>query len=235
MTSTLFKRPRVVTSEEEEEEEEYSTCLSFAEIFSSLAHHFFPDGAPAEYSETYPHGGSWPRRMDRNIISAEEARSSIYNLSSFSRQNGISPREMYAVSLVACATLPQERNQQSNVLTNSKLVDGTSKYFVLLVKCLIPSPLGSEKKDEECIPAQVISMLFSAAASISCDIPGKCAVLRFLVRVYDVVIHAFIYLFYVQFMLYFIASTITSILSFLSYSFLSSIDSCKSKWLSPTR
>jgi hypothetical protein len=63
--------------------------------------------------------------------------------------------------------------------SHSRLIDGTSYYFIRILQCMVPC--GSHK-DPECIPPIILRKLLSVASSIKCDTDG-CAVLRFLTLV----------------------------------------------------
>jgi hypothetical protein len=160
---------------------------SFAEAFAPLAHHLFPDGLPSHITDSTGRrylNNAWPTRADRSPIKPEAARESIKTLRPFVRgHGGLNLAQIFVVAVAACSTLPTVGRG-----TGTSLVDGTSKAYVDIIRCIIPSPTtenddarSKQQENEERIPAQVISMLLSAtAASGRCDGRGRAATLRFL-------------------------------------------------------
>ena len=160
---------------------------SFSEAFAPLAHHLYPDGLPNHItdiiSRTYLND-AWPTRADRSPIPPDAARESVKTLRTFVREDGgLSPAQIFVVTVAACATLPTVGRG-----TGTSLVDGTSKAYVDIIRCMVPAPTKeSNEVNNECqqveerIPAQVVAMLLSAtAASGRCDGRGRAATLRFL-------------------------------------------------------
>ena len=127
---------------------------------------------------------AWPTRADRSPIPPDAARDSIKTLRSFVRHHGgLNPAQIFVVAVAACSTLPMVGHG-----TGTSLIDGTSKAYVEIIRCMIPAPtkeeddgISDQQQNEERIPAQLISMILSAtAASGRCDGRGRQATLRFL-------------------------------------------------------
>lgn len=136
----------------------------FEQAFAPLAHHLFPDGCPDHKEDL---SSIWPSRTDRSAVSAKQARSSITELRRVASLSGLTQGQLWAVTLAACETLPKPEA----VGVGSPLVDGTSKCFRDLVRCLLPRFSG-----EKGIPSAVVVRL----VAIRCDRAGKATVLRFL-------------------------------------------------------
>ena len=160
---------------------------SFSEAFAPLAHHLHPDGLPNHITDTISRrylNDAWPTRADRSPIPPDVARESIKTLRTFAREDsGLSPAQIFVMTVAACATLPTVGRG-----TGTSLVDGTSKAYVDIIRCMVPAPTkennvvdNESQQVEERIPAQVVAMLLSAtAASGRCDGRGRAATLRFL-------------------------------------------------------
>ena len=160
---------------------------SFFEAFAPLAHHLFPDGLPNHITDSKCRrylNDAWPTRADRSPIPPDAAIESIKTLRSFVRHHGgLNPSQIFVVAVAACSTLPTVGRG-----TGTSLIDGTSKAYVEIIRCMIPAPtkeddgaISNQEQKEERIPAQVISMILSAtAASGRCDGRGRQATLRFL-------------------------------------------------------
>ena len=164
-----------------------SAPKSFSEAFAPLAHHLFPDGLPNHITDNAGRrylNDAWPTRADRSPIPPDAAKESIKTLRSFVRHyGGLNPAQIFVVAVAACSTLPTIGRG-----TGTSLIDGTSKAYVEIIRCMIPAPtkedddaISDQQQNEERIPAQVISMILSAtAASGRCDGRGRQETLRFL-------------------------------------------------------
>ena len=143
---------------------------TFEQAFAPLAHHVFPDGCPS--NEEGPDLSSvWPLRTDRSAVPAKLAEASIAHLRRVAGGHGLTQSQMWAVTLVACETLPKIEASGAG----SPLVDGTSKCFRDLVRSLLPTCFSESDKD--CgVPSAVVVRLVASR----CDALGKVAVLRFL-------------------------------------------------------
>jgi hypothetical protein len=142
----------------------------FEQAFAPLAHHLFPDGCP-DNTEGPELSSIWPLRTDRSAVPAKDALAAIGNLRRVVA-SGLTQGQLWAVTLAACETLPKMEASGAG----SPLVDGTSKCFRDLVRCLIPRNRDDNNNNNGGIPSAVVMKLVSSR----CDAPGKVTVLRFL-------------------------------------------------------
>ena len=139
---------------------------TFEQAFAPLAHHLFPDGC-LDSAEGPDLSSTWPSRTDRRAISAKEALTAISQLQRVASRHGLTQSQLWAVCLAACETLPKTEASEAG----SALVDGTSKCFRDLLRCMLP-----RHDNDGGIPSAVVMRLVSSR----CDSIGRVAVLRFL-------------------------------------------------------
>lgn len=144
--------------------------VTFEDAFGPLAHHLFPDGC-LENTEGPDLSCIWPSRTDRTAVPAKEAQAAISQLRRVSA-DGLTQNQMWAVTIVACETLPKTVADGG---AGSPLVDGTSKCFCALVRCLLPLKCQNDDGNSG-IPSAVVMRLVAAR----CDSLGRIVVLRFL-------------------------------------------------------
>ena len=130
---------------------------SFSDSFGPLAHHLFPDGCPNESLASV-----WPVRNHRSTVSHLEAKQGFSVLKQIGHRHGYTTSEMECLAVAACATLPSTGS-------GSRLVDGTSKCFRELLRCMIP------KREE-----RVSVFLVTTLVTVRCDDLGKAIIVRFL-------------------------------------------------------
>jgi len=139
---------------------------TFEQAFAPLAHHLFPDGCP-DGTEGPDLSSVWPSRTDRRAMPAKEALAAILRLRGLASSHGLTHSQLWAVLLVACETLPKTEATGAG----SPLVDGSSKCFRDLVRCLLP-----RFDNDGGIPSAAVMKL----VSVRCDSLGKISILRFL-------------------------------------------------------
>jgi len=193
-----MKRSRHEEEEEEEEEEKNDKIVSFAEAFSPLAYHLYPDGCPPPPSSSSSSNRSrysevWPSRKNRSVVSTKDAMASIKQLQKRGKYVGYQVAQQDAIVLLACATLgislsssssspsPPSPPEEQGLVQQSKLRDGTSLYFRQLLRIVLPQQHQSISKYTV---LKLLSILCStataAAAADRIDNLGRTCIIQFL-------------------------------------------------------
>ena len=158
--------------------------LSFEEAFGPLAYHLFPDGCPSQKQHDKNLQSVWPPPKSRAVVSSKEALAAIKYLCRLAKRHGFSSSEQEALTVAACATLPQIQEMQhqqvpkssssstkSFVVENTPLRDGSSQHFRTLLRSVLPKP-------DHRVSSFVVLTLVSALPRL--DSLGKNCVLQFL-------------------------------------------------------